>query len=97
MKTLGVIERALGVSVMAWALVAGLPNVATAAPQAAVTTSVSSAAGDSSTQQFDQRYAERAEASESLQAFEGGQGAGIYVGGTTVVVVLLVVLLLVLL
>ncbi len=96
MKRLGVIERALGVAVMAWALVAGLPNAASAAPQAAEATSVSnskSTEAEPSAQQFDQRYAERAETNESLQAFEGGDGAGIYLGGGTLVVVLLVILI----
>ena len=101
MKKLGAIKRALGVVVMTLTLLGGLPLAAQAAPAATAEAAAQSPHAEkaSATQKFEQRYAERAGSSETLQNFEGGQGggAGVYIGGTTLVLVLLIVLILVIL
>ena len=100
-KKLGAIKRALGVVVMTLTLLGGLPMAAQAAPAATTEAAAQSphVEAAAATQKFEQRYAERAGNSETLQNFEGGQGggAGVYIGGTTLVLVLLIVLILVIL
>lgn len=95
MKNVGGLMRVLGAAVVGMVLLAG---PAQAVEPKAAPAVAAAAEMDSPSKRFEQRYAEREQANESLASFEGGQGSsGIYIGGTTIVVVLLVVLLLVLL